>query len=91
MGIHNHLSSEDFPSRGANHIGCRHILHGYLGFLGACSADEIMIGSQIKQNDSRVPIQRKHTREDLLTLGNILHGGVVDVAGLSNNHLLRTT
>jgi hypothetical protein len=38
-----------------------------------------------------VPVQRKRTREDLLTLRNIIHGGVVDAAGLRNNHLLRTT
>jgi hypothetical protein len=36
-------------------------------------------------------VQRKHTCEDLLTLGNVLHGGVVDAADLRNGHLLRTT
>jgi hypothetical protein len=36
-------------------------------------------------------VQRKHTCEDLLALGNILHGSVVDVAGLRHGHLLWTT
>jgi hypothetical protein len=36
-------------------------------------------------------VQRKRTHEDLLTLGNVLHCGVVDVAGLRNGHLLWTT
>jgi hypothetical protein len=36
-------------------------------------------------------VQRKRTREDLLALGNILHGSVVDAAGLCNGHLLQTT
>jgi hypothetical protein len=38
-----------------------------------------------------MPVQRKHTREDLLALRNVFHGGVVDAAGLRNSHLLRTT
>jgi hypothetical protein len=33
----------------------------------------------------------KRTREDWLTLGNVFHSGVVDVADLCNSHLLRTT
>jgi hypothetical protein len=57
-------------------------------FLGTCFADEIMVGSEIKQNASRMSVQRKHTREDFLTLRNILHGSVVDVVDLCNNHLL---
>jgi hypothetical protein len=89
-GIHNPLSSEDFPSGGANHVGCRHILNGHLVFLSARSTDEIMTGSRIKQNDRRMFVQRKYTREDLLALENILHGSVVDATGLRNSHLLRT-
>jgi hypothetical protein len=50
-----------------------------------------MTGSRIKQNDSRMSVQRKCTHEDLLALGNILNGSVVDAAGLRNSHLLRTT
>jgi hypothetical protein len=38
-----------------------------------------------------MPVQRKRTREDLLALRNVFHGGVVDAAGLRNIHLLRTT
>jgi hypothetical protein len=34
-----------------------------------------------------MPFQRKCTREDLLTLGNILHGCIVDTADLRNSHL----
>jgi hypothetical protein len=68
-----------------------HILNGRLMFLGACFADEIMTSSRIKQDDSRMSVQRKRTHEDLLTLGNVLHCGVVDVAGLRNGHLLWTT
>jgi hypothetical protein len=33
----------------------------------------------------------KTYREDLLALGNILHGTVVDATGLRNSHPLRTT
>jgi hypothetical protein len=36
-------------------------------------------------------IQRKHTREYLLTLGNVFHSGVVDAASLYSCHLLGTT
>jgi hypothetical protein len=60
-------------------------------FLGACFTDEVMNNSEIKQNDSRMSVLGKRTHEDLLTLRNILHGSVVDVAGLRNSHLLRTT
>jgi hypothetical protein len=38
-----------------------------------------------------MPVQRKCTREDLLALWNVFHGGVVDVAGLRDSHLQRTT
>jgi hypothetical protein len=33
----------------------------------------------------------KRTREDWLTLRNIIHSGVADVTGLCNSHLLWTT
>jgi hypothetical protein len=59
--------------------------------LGACLTNEIMSGAGIKKNDNGVSVQGKHTSEDLLTLGNILHGSVVDMIGLCNDHLLRTT
>jgi hypothetical protein len=36
-------------------------------------------------------VQGEHTGEDLLALGNILRGGVVDTAGLGNCHFLGTT
>jgi hypothetical protein len=38
-----------------------------------------------------MPVQRKRTREDVLTLRNVFHGGIVDAAGLRDSHLLRTT
>jgi hypothetical protein len=60
-------------------------------FLGACFTDETMTSSRIKQDDDRMPDQRNHTHKDLLTLRNILHGSVVDAAGLRNIHLLQTT
>jgi hypothetical protein len=59
--------------------------------LSICLADEIMTSPRIKQDDSRMPIQRKRTHEYLLALRNVLHSGVVDVAGLCNSHLLGTT
>jgi hypothetical protein len=59
--------------------------------LSACLADEVMTSPLIKQDSSRMPIQRKRTREDLLALRNVFHGSVVDTAGLRNSHLLRTT
>jgi hypothetical protein len=62
-----------------------------LMFLGACFVDEIMTSSRIKQDDSRMSIQRNRTREDLLALGNVLHGSLVDAVGSYNSHLLRTT
>jgi hypothetical protein len=38
-----------------------------------------------------VSIQAKHTSEDLLALGNILHGRAVDTTDLCNNYLMWTT
>jgi hypothetical protein len=58
--------------------------------LGACLTDEIMSGTGIKKNDNGVSVQGEHTGEDLLALGNIFHGCIVDAAGLRNRHLLRT-
>jgi hypothetical protein len=60
-------------------------------FLGACFTDEIMTSSRIKQDDNRMFVQRKCTCEDLVALGDILHGSAVDAAGLHHGHLLRTT
>jgi hypothetical protein len=59
--------------------------------LSACLGDEIMGSTRIKQNDSRISIYRKRTCEDLLTLRNIFHDGVVDMTSLGNGHLLWTT
>jgi hypothetical protein len=59
--------------------------------LSACLADEVMTSPRIKQDSSRMPVQRKRTRKDLLALRNVFLGGVVDVVGLHNGHLLRTT
>jgi hypothetical protein len=67
------------------------MLNDQLMFLGACVTNEIMTSSRIKQDDGRMLIQRKRTHEDLLALGNILHGSVVDAADLHHGHLLRTT
>jgi hypothetical protein len=54
-------------------------------FLGACFTDEIMTSSRIKQDDGMLSIQRKHTRKDLLAIGNIHHGSVVDADGLRHD------
>jgi hypothetical protein len=62
-----------------------------LTVLGACLTNEVLSGVGIKKNDNGVSVQGKHTNEDLLTLGNVFHGGVVDVTGLCNDHLLLTT
>jgi hypothetical protein len=67
-----------------------HILNGQLMFLGACYSDEIMTSSRIKQDDNGMFVQRKCTYEDLLTLRNVLHGGVGDVTGLWDGRLLPT-
>jgi hypothetical protein len=67
------------------------VLNHQLMLPSVCLADEIMTSARIKQDDSRMPIQRKYTREYLLTLGNVFHSGVVDAASLCNNHLLWTT
>jgi hypothetical protein len=38
-----------------------------------------------------VSVQGEHIGEDLLALGNIFHGCIVDAGGLCNRHLLWTT
>jgi hypothetical protein len=76
------LLSGNVSSRRANQIGGNYVLNHQLMLLSACLTDEVMTSPQIKQDGSRMPIQRKHTCEDLLTLRNVLHGGVVDVVGL---------
>jgi hypothetical protein len=60
---------------------------GQLTTLGACLTDEIMSGTEIKKNDNGVSIQGEHTGEDLLALGNIFQGCIVDATGLHNCHL----
>jgi hypothetical protein len=50
-----------------------------------------MSGTGIKKNNDGVSIQGKHTSEDLLTLGNILHGSVLGMTGVCNSNLLITT
>jgi hypothetical protein len=50
-----------------------------------------MSAARIKKNDNGMSVQGEHTSEDLLALGNILLGGVVDTVGLCNGHLLWTT
>jgi hypothetical protein len=37
-----------------------------------------MSGTKIKNNDNGVSVQGEHTGEDLLTLGNIFHGCIVE-------------
>jgi hypothetical protein len=66
------------------------VLDGQLTFLNACLTNEVMSSTGIKQGGNRTSIQRKHTCEDLLALENVHHGGVVDVTGLHNGHLLWT-
>jgi hypothetical protein len=58
--------------------------------LSACLTNEVLTSPRIKQDGSRMPVQRKRTCEDLLALRNVFHGGVVDVVGLRDSHLLRT-
>jgi hypothetical protein len=60
-------------------------------FLCACLTDEIMTSSRIKQDNNGVSVYRKHTREDLLALKNILRCSVVDVTGCGSNDLLLAT
>jgi hypothetical protein len=67
------------------------VLNHNLMLLSACLADEFMTSPQIKQDDSRMPVLRKRTREYLLALRDVLHSGVVDTTGLRNGHLRRTT
>jgi hypothetical protein len=67
------------------------MLNIQLMLLSASSTDEVMSGTGIKQNDNGASVQGEHTSEGLLTLGNILQGGVVDAASLGNGHLLHTT
>jgi hypothetical protein len=59
--------------------------------LGAGLTNEILSGTGTKKNGNGVSLQGEHTGEDLLTLKNIFHGCIVDVAGLCNCHLLWTT
>jgi hypothetical protein len=67
------------------------VLNHQLMLLSACLTDEAMTSPRIKQDGSRMPVQGKRTREDLLALRNAIHGLVVDVAGLRDSHLWRTT
>jgi hypothetical protein len=67
------------------------MLNIQLMLLSASSTYEIMSGTGIKHNDNGASVQGEHTSEDLLTLRNILQGGVVDAASLGNGHLLGTT
>jgi hypothetical protein len=64
---------------------------GQLTFLNACLTNEVMSSTGIEQDDHMISIKKKHTHEDLLALGNIFHGCIVDAASLCNNHLLWTT
>jgi hypothetical protein len=67
------------------------VLNHQLMLLSAYLADEVMTSPLIKQDSSGMPVQRKRTRESLLTFRNVFHGGVVDATSLRNSHLLRTT
>jgi hypothetical protein len=67
------------------------VLNHQLMLLSACHADEVMTSPLIKQDGSRMTVQRKHTCEDLLALRKVSHGSVVDTASLRNSHLLRAT
>jgi hypothetical protein len=84
------LLSGNVSSQRANQIGGNYVLNHQLMLLSACLTDEVMTGPRIKQDGSRMPVQRKHTREDVLALRNVFHGGVVDAARLRDSHLLRT-
>jgi hypothetical protein len=67
------------------------MLNTQVMLLSASPTDKVMSGTGIKQNDNGASVQGEHIGEDLLALGNILQGGVVDAAGLSNSHFLGTT
>jgi hypothetical protein len=67
------------------------VLNYQLMLLSACLTDEVMTSPRIKQDGSKMPVQRKRTREDLLALRNVFHCGVVDVTGFHNSQLLGTT
>jgi hypothetical protein len=47
------------------------------------------VASESKENFNRVTIERKCTREDMSTLGNNLHVGVVHLASLGSNNSQR--
>jgi hypothetical protein len=85
------LLSGNVSSWRANQIGGNYVFNHQLMLLSACITDEVMTTPRIKQDGSRMPVQRKRTCEDLLALRNVFHGGVVDAAGLRNSHLLGTT
>jgi hypothetical protein len=88
---HNQLLSGNISSRRVNQIWGNYVLNHQLMLLSAWLTNEVMTSPRIKQDGSRMPIQRKRTREDLLALRNVFHGGVVDAAGLRDSHLQRTT
>jgi hypothetical protein len=67
------------------------MLNTQVMLLSASSTDKVMSGTRIKQNDNETSVQGEHTGEDLLALGNILQGGVVDAASLGNSYCLGTT
>jgi hypothetical protein len=58
--------------------------------LSTSSTDEVMSGTGIKQDNNGVSVWRKRTHRDLLALGNILYGCVVDAASPRNGHLWQT-
>jgi acyl-coenzyme A thioesterase PaaI-like protein len=60
-----------------------------LWLLSVGLADEIMGCTEIEMNDDRVVVERECAHEDMSTLGNILHGGVVHSASLGSNSSLR--
>jgi hypothetical protein len=85
------LLSGNVSSRRANQIGGKYVLNHQLMLLSACLTDEVMTSPRIKQDGSGMHVQRKRTHEDVLTLRNVFHDGVVDAADLRDSHLLRTT
>jgi hypothetical protein len=54
--------------------------------LSVYLANEIMGCTAIKENDNQVTVEGKCTHENMSALGNILHGGVVHLAGLGCNN-----